>query len=392
MLTDKQILSYKPKAKQYKKSDTEGLSMYINPKGTKVFFFRYKWNDGVKIRWKTQPIGLYGKRKGEYTLTQAREKRDGYIDKLADGIDPSAAIDPGKTFKTVAKAWFTAVNLTDKDKTGKDFWSAKTQKNYKTRLNYAFKGFGNTPIAEVTSEDVLEVCRKIELRGKRDAAKRTRDLISRVMDYAYVYDVSKPIARALLPHKTKNFSFVEGADNIKKLRDDIRDSKSEYETKLALQFVFYTFCRQKMWRLAKWDEINGDTWNVNPENMKKKKPFIVPLSKQSIEILNKMRAITGDSEFIFSYAYNLGEPLSESTLGRALNRMGYKGKQCPHGLRHVASTSLNRLKKSHQHDEDAIELQLDHNIRGTRGVYNKYDAIDVRTPMMQDWADWLDGL
>ena len=53
MLTDKQILSYKPKAKQYKKSDTEGLSMYINPKGTKVFFFRYKWNDGVKIRWKT---------------------------------------------------------------------------------------------------------------------------------------------------------------------------------------------------------------------------------------------------------------------------------------------------------------------------------------------------
>ena len=392
MITDKHIQNAKPKVLQYRLHDTQGLSMYINPQGTKVFYFRFKWPNGVKIKWKIKRIGLYGKRKGEYTLTQAREKRDGYIDKLAAGIDPTAAIDPSKTFKTVANAWFTAVNSTDKDKTGKDFWSAKTQKNYKTRLKYAFEGFGNTPIAEVTSEDVLEVCRKIELRGRRDAAKRTRDLISRVMDYAYVYDVSKPIARALLPHKTKNFSFVEGADNIKKLRDDIRDCKSEYETKLALQFVFYTFCRQKMWRLAKWDEINGDTWNVNPENMKKKKPFIVPLSKQSIEILNKMRAITGDSEFIFSYAYNLGEPLSESTLGRALNRMGYKGKQCPHGLRHVASTSLNRLKKSHQHDEDAIELQLDHNIRGTRGVYNKYDAIDVRTPMMQDWADWLDGL
>jgi len=192
----------------------------------------------------------------------------------------------------------------------------------------------------------------------------------------------------LLPHTATNFCHVQGEKEIKQLRDDIKNSNSEYETKLALQFVFYTFCRQKMWRLAKWDEIDGNVWNVNKENMKKKKPFIVPLSKQSVEILNKMKEITGDSEYIFSYGYNLNKPFSTSTLGRALNRMGYKGKQCPHGLRHVASTSLNRLK----HDKDAIELQLAHVIGGTRGVYNKYEAIDVRTPMMQDWADYLDSL
>jgi integrase len=388
MLTDKQIQNAKGRATQYRIHDTQGLSMYINPGETKVFYYRFKWKVGVKPRWKTKTIGLYGKQNGQYTLTQAREKRDEYIDKLADGIDPCAEVNSSETFKEIATAWFNAINSTDRDKTGKDYWSSKTQKNYKTRLSYAYEGFGSHPISKVTSEDVLKVCRKIESRGKRDTAKRTRELISRVFDYAFVYDVTKPLNRALLPHTPTNFCHVQGEKEIKQLRDDIKNSNSEYETKLALQFVFYTFCRQKMWRLAKWDEIDGNVWNVNKENMKKKKPFIVPLSKQSVEILNKMKEITGDSEYIFSYGYKLNKPLSDSTLGRVLNRMGYKGKQCPHGLRHVASTSLNKLK----YNKDAIELQLDHSIGGTRGVYNKYEAIDVRTPMMQIWADYLDSL
>ena len=384
MLTDKQIKNAKLKNKPYKLPDSEGLYIRINPKGKKVFFFRFEWHG----KDATAPIGEYGDNEPKYSLVKAREKRDYYLNKLANGFDPRQEVDKNSTFSQIADDWFNAMNSTDKDKTGVDFWAKKTQTNYKTRLNYAKQGFGHKPISEVTSEDVLKVCRKIELRGKRSASKRTLRLISNVFDYAFVYDVTKPVSRALLPHTPKNYPHVEGEDNIRKLRDDINNYGGEIETKLALKFVFYNFPRQKMWRLAEWNEIKDDMWHVPKERMKNRKPFVVPLAKQSIEILNTMRELTGDSKYIFSYGYKLNKPFSDSTLGRVLERIGYKDKQCPHGLRHVASTTLNRLK----YDKDAIELQLAHVIGSTRGVYNKYDAMDLRTPMMQGYADWLDDL
>ena len=100
-----------------------------------------------------------------------------------------------------------------------------------------------------------------------------------------------------------------------------------------------------------------------------------------------MKEITGDKKYIFSSNYRDG-PLSTSTLGRILTRMGYLDKHCVHGYRHTASTWLNEL----EYDGDAIELQLSHAPVGVRGVYNKAKKLNYRTKMMQDWANWLDSL
>ena len=76
MLTDKEIKNAKPRSKRYTLKDTNGLYIRINPKGTKSFFYRWNMND-------IKPIGEYG----EYTLTEAREKRDQFIDDIKAGIN-----------------------------------------------------------------------------------------------------------------------------------------------------------------------------------------------------------------------------------------------------------------------------------------------------------------
>jgi integrase len=60
-----------------------------------------------------------------------------------------------------------------------------------------------------------------------------------------------------------------------------------------------------------------------------------------------------------------------------------------HGFRHMASTLLNEMG----YDSDVIELQLAHiNKDRIRATYNKAQLMDRRIKMMQEWADYLDGL
>lgn len=81
--------------------------------------------------------------------------------------------------------------------------------------------------------------------------------------------------------------------------------------------------------------------------------------------------------------------MSENTINAALRRLGYdKESMTGHGFRHMASTLLNEMG----HNRDAIERQLSHKEPGVAGVYNLSELLPERRTMMQNWADFLDGL
>ena len=137
MLTDLNIRNAKLKTKRYKLKDTKGLFLRVNTKGTKTFFFRYKWLD----KDLTINIGEYG----QYTLTQAREKRDQFIDDLNAGINPKEDDAKAATFKELANQWLIAKQ--------KD-WSDKTTQTNKKRLKYALVDLGPKEIQTITPQDV----------------------------------------------------------------------------------------------------------------------------------------------------------------------------------------------------------------------------------------------
>lgn len=83
------------------------------------------------------------------------------------------------------------------------------------------------------------------------------------------------------------------------------------------------------------------------------------------------------------------EPISDNTLNMALNRMGYKYKQNPHGFRHIASTWLN---DQYSDREQVVESALAHLKKGTKGIYDKGAHLEERKGFMQAWSDKIEVL
>jgi hypothetical protein len=101
-------------------------------------------------------------------------------------------------------------------------------------------------------------------------------------------------------------------------------------------------------------------------------PHIVALSRQSLEVLAKLRAISFGNQLVFPGDVNPLKPMSNNALLFALYRMGYRGRMTGHGFRGVASTILHERGWPHAH----IELQLAHQERDSVSAsYNHATAM-----------------
>ena len=138
--------------------------------------------------------------------------------------------------------------------------------------------------------------------------------------------------------------------------------------------------------------LDGDEplWRIPAERMKMREAHIVPLARQSVDILKRLHPITGRQQYAFPAIGGGGRPLSENTLNGAIRRIGYSGDEMTaHGFRTMASTLLNEQGVN----PDLIELQLAHAERNTvRAAYNRAQRLAERRAMMQKWADFLDKL
>ena len=75
-------------------------------------------------------------------------------------------------------------------------------------------------------------------------------------------------------------------------------------------------------------------------------------------------------------------------LVKAFNSMGYTGKFSPHGIRVTGRTILGEQG----HPRDVLERQLAHQDAKHVRAYDQGDRLEARRVIMQQWADYLDGL
>jgi integrase len=163
----------------------------------------------------------------------------------------------------------------------------------------------------------------------------------------------------------------------------------------ALWFSLYTFQRPGEVSGAIWEEMDFDAklWRIPEERMKNKRPHVVPLSRQVLELLDFLKQLAvwaGHSPFVFPAKSSKAASMNGHTVCTALRAMGYASEQMTaHGFRTIASTNLNEQGWN----RDVIELSLAHVERNAvRAAYNHAERLDERRGMMQAWADWLDGL
>ena len=161
-------------------------------------------------------------------------------------------------------------------------------------------------------------------------------------------------------------------------------------TRLAMRLMAYTFVRTSELIESEWSEFELDKrrWDIPAQRMKMETPHIVPLSRQSMDVLRALQLLAGSGTFVFPGAHDKNKPMSNNTILFALYRLGYKGRMTGHGFRGLASTILHENDFADEH----IELQLAHLKRNkVAAAYNHAKYLSQRASMMQWWADYLDA-
>lgn len=376
-LTDHKIKAIKPSGKPKKHFDGGGLYLYVSAAGSKSWRFTYRQDKKPQ----TLTFGPYPL----VTLAEARVKRDDAKRAMLAGAPVKAV--PAKvptsiTLSAACDAYF----LTRKD------LSPSYLMNFENALKrHILPVLGDRPVGGLTRADVLEALNKMDAAGLHVYVRKTRMWLGQVFDWCVEQEHCETNPCALIrPDKAFTRAVVESFAALE-LREvpafmERLDLEGEIQSALACRLLALTWTRTAELRGMLWKEIEGDVWRIPAGRMKRRRDHVVPLSRQALGIIEKMRARSKGSEYVFPNDRRLDRPMSENAILYLLGRMGYGGKMTGHGFRSVASTWANERG----YGKDAIEKQLAHSPDDKiRAVYNRADFMPERVAMMQAYADWL---
>lgn len=386
-LNARQVDTAKPREKAYQLADGAGLYPEVVPSGSRYWRMKYRFNG----KEKRLAFGVYP----AVSLAQARALRDEAKKKLAEGIDPSFAKKEEKlvrdvrlhnTFQAVALEWHgTKVSR----------WSEGYASDIIEAFNKdIFPYIGQQPVNEIKPLVLLNVLRRMESRGATEKAKKVRQRCSEVFRYAIVtgraeYNPAADLTSAMSGHESKHYPFL----TVEELPDFFK-ALSGYTGSplivLAARLLIFTGVRTGELRGAFWSEFDLEkaVWEIPAERMKMKRPHLVPLSTQALEIVQQLKVMSGQYPLVFPGRNDPRKTMSEASINQVFKRIGYTGKVTGHGFRHTMSTIL--------HEEGFntawIETQLAHvDKNAIRGTYNHALYLEGRKEMMQWYGDYVDS-
>lgn len=234
--------------------------------------------------------------------------------------------------------------------------------------------------------------RRIEKRGALEKTRKVRQRCGEVFRYAIItgraeYNPAPDLAIALAVPKQKHHPFLS-AEELSHFVQDLEAYTGSIITKNATKIVMLTGVRTQEMRFATWGEIDFDkgVWEIPAERMKMRRPHLVPLSVQVIDLFQQLKPITGHYPYIFIGRNNRKKPISKESVNQVIELLGYKGRATGHGFRHTMSTILHE----EGFDSAWIETQLAHVDKNSiRGIYNHAQYLDGRARMLQFYAEQL---
>lgn len=95
---------------------------------------------------------------------------------------------------------------------------------------------------------------------------------------------------------------------------------------MAMQLLVLTFLRPGELRNLRWEDVNFKkaVILIPADRMKMEHDHMVPLSRQALELLKELKKVTGNNELLFPGVKNSGKPISDVTLTKVLQVMGYR--------------------------------------------------------------------
>ncbi|KKI43380.1 integrase [Obesumbacterium proteus] len=384
-LNDMQIRRAKPEAKAYTLGDGQGLSLLIEPNGSKSWRFRYRYAGKPKMI----SLGVYP----TITLADARSRRDDVRKLVAEGRNPSEVRKEQKialqtesesAFEKIATEWH-------------QMKSAKWSAGYASDIMEAFQNdifpfVGTRPVGEIKPLELLNVLRKIEKRGALEKMRKVRQRCSEVFRYAVAtgraeFNPAADLSSALEVHQSNHFPFLK-ADEIPEFLRALESYTGSKLVQIATKLLMITGVRTIKLRAALWQEFDLDNaiWEIPAERMKMRRPHLVPLSTQALDLLHELKIMTGNYRYVFPGRNDPNKPMSEAAINQLIKRIGYGGRLTGHGFRHMMSTILHDAGFNSQY----IELQLAQvDSNRIRGTYNHATFIEERRKMLNFFSSTL---
>ncbi|EIP3951819.1 tyrosine-type recombinase/integrase [Salmonella enterica] len=385
-LTPIEIKNAAPREKEYVMSDGSGLVVLVKPGGAKLWRYRYSLN-GKKQKLS---LGSYP----EISLSQARVRAADARAKVAQGISPVTERREKREASKVTNS-FEGVCLEWQD-TRKQQWSEvyadDTRRLFERNV---FPVLGKRPIGDIQPLELLELLRKIEDRGANELATKVRRRCGEVYSYAIVtgrarYNPARDLATAMQRFQRGHYRSLDSSE-LPAFLAALNQTSGNIMVNFAVRLLMLTGLRPGELRKGEWKEVDLDNalWEIPAERMKARRPHLVPLSKQVIELLRSVKAISGNYGLMFPGRNDTTKPMSNMAMNQLIKRCGYGEKLTGHGFRHMMSTILHEKG----FNSAWIELQLAHADKNTiRGTYNRAQYLEGRRDMMQWYTDHLNNL
>lgn len=387
-LTNTEVSKAKPRDKVYSLSDGSGLQLRIKPSGTKTWLLDY-YRPYTKKRTSIS-FGMFP----EVSLAEARVKRESARKLLAQQIDPkehreehkrTAELAHSNTLHAVATQWLKI----KKSKVTEDY----ATDTWRSLELHVFPDLGKLPIHKVTAIKAIDTIKPLAAKGSLETVKRLCQRLNEIVNFAVNSGLTNTnplsgIASAFQsPRRTNQLTL--SPFELPELMQNLSVASIKRTTRCLIEWQLHTMVRPSEAAGTRWDEIDmhKQVWTIPAERMKKRKAHAVPLSIQTMALIEIMRPISGSGEFVFPSDRQPRTHINSQTANMALKRMGYSQRLVAHGLRSLASTTLNEQG----FDPDIIEAALAHTGKNeVRNAYNRAQYIERRKPMMDWWSQHIE--
>jgi len=396
-LTDAQIRAWIKNDEHFAgRSDGNGLTLCYHERFKfPAWYFRY--SIGGKPR--NMALGSYKK----LSLKSARDLVKQLAAKVALGIDPQ--LEKADNLKQVEGRFMaekrTVSSLCD------DYLSTRKIKTVEIERRQIVKDLlpliGRLPVTEVNAAHVQEILKRIKSRNAPTVANRVLRLATKIFNHG--------VKLQWLQFNVWAAFEISDAGGQQEARDRWLDEKElpklfkamnnakgwSYENDSAVRLLLMLGVRKMELLAAPIQEfdLDGATWHLPAYRINKKGAvdIDIPLPAQAVERLRQLIWLGSGSDYLFPARKSQTRMLphiSHDTVNSALKR--FIKTDIPHftvhDMRRTARTHLERLGFSPRIGEKA----LNHKIKGTEGVYNRYAYFEERRHALQVWADYLESI
>lgn len=361
-LTEKKVAVLKPREKRYTVTDGHGLTLKVQPTGTKSWVLRVSASGRVSDIF----LGHWP----EISLMQARQAARRKRKEL--GQEPPR----GFVLRDAWRLW--------KDLKRGRIVSYQDEKRRMER--YLIGPLGSRQIDEISAPLVIHTVRSLDRAGKRATLKRvlmrTREILDLAVCAGFIeHNPVERVSRVFAPPVVTPMPSVHWKELPKVMAVM---AEAPRRTQVLFLFQLATMLRPGEAASIRKEWIEDSTLTIPASSMKKGREHRVPLSPFVLRLLEEEQRLSPHprAAFIFS-GRKAGTHVSTQALAKHLHGTELKGKLVAHGLRSIARSWAADSSVPFE----VAEACLSHVVGSqVSRAYQRSDFLEARRSVMIAWS------